>query len=105
MRIRDGSSDVCSSDLGDPAAVGRLATALDFDVRLPKRLLRELKIVVHAQTDTRLMISTMSNISMVRQLLSPFVERREIIEVPFSYAKWIEFETIEQSSCRESVCQ
>src|SRR3546814_9558444 len=43
--------------------VGRLATALDFDVRLPKRLLRELKIVVHAQTDTRLMISTMSNIS------------------------------------------
>src|SRR3546814_16338570 len=29
---------------------------------------------------------------MVRQLLSPFVERREIIEVPFSYAKWIEFE-------------
>src|SRR3546814_22319 len=27
--------------------VGRLATALDFDVRLPKRLLRELKIVVH----------------------------------------------------------
>src|SRR3546814_4748719 len=72
--------------------VGRLATALDFDVRLPKRLLRELKIVVHAQTDTRLMISTMSNISMVRQLLSPFVERREIIEVPFSYAKWIEFE-------------
>src|SRR3546814_678554 len=72
--------------------VGRLATALDFDVRLPKRLLRELKIVVHAQTDTRLMISTMSNISMVRQLLSPFVERREIIEVPFSYAKWIELE-------------
>src|SRR3546814_2785830 len=39
--------------------VGRLATALDFDVRLPKRLLRELKIVVHAQTDTRLMIPTM----------------------------------------------
>src|SRR3546814_17752125 len=36
--------------------VGRLATALDFDVRLPKRLLRELKIVVHAQTDTRLKI-------------------------------------------------
>src|SRR3546814_1795128 len=61
--------------------VGRLATALDFDVRLPKRLLRELKIVVHAQTDTRLMISTMSNISMVRQLLSPFVERREIMKV------------------------
>src|SRR3546814_5102884 len=61
--------------------VGRLATALDFDVRLPKRLLRELKIVVHAQTDTRLMSSTMSNISMVRQLLSPFVERPEILEV------------------------
>src|SRR3546814_4840033 len=31
--------------------VGRLATALDFDVRLPKRLLRELKIVVHARSD------------------------------------------------------
>jgi general secretion pathway protein E len=72
--------------------VGRLASALDFDVRLPKRLLRELKVVVHAQTDTRLMVSTMSNISMVRQQLSPYVDGREIIEVHFSYAKWIEFE-------------
>src|SRR3546814_3653741 len=38
------------------------------------------------------MIMTVSNIEMVLQRLSPFVERREIIEVPFSYAKWIEFE-------------
>lgn len=72
--------------------VDRLSNALDFDVRLPKRLLRELKVVVHAQTDAKLMVSTMSNISMVRQLLSPYADGREIIEVSFSYAKWAEFE-------------
>jgi general secretion pathway protein E len=71
---------------------GRLATALDYDVRLPKRILRELQIVVHAQTDTRIMISTKGSISLARQLLSPYVDGRAIWEVPFSYAKFTEFE-------------
>lgn len=71
---------------------GRLATALDYDVRLPKRVLRELQIVVHAQTDQQIMISTKGSISLARQFLSPYVDGRVILEVPFSYAKFTEFE-------------
>ena len=40
--------------------VGMLAASVDFDVRLPRQMLRDYKICVHAQTDTKIMISTMS---------------------------------------------
>ncbi|QAY80148.1 GspE/PulE family protein [Sphingosinicella sp. BN140058] len=70
---------------------GRLAQTLDFDVSLPKKVIRELKIVVHAQTDTKLMLSSLSSISLVRQALAPY-DDREIHEVPFSYQRWEEFE-------------
>lgn len=69
-----------------------LANSIDYDVRLPKKILRELRIVCHAQTDHRLMVSSTSNISIVRQMLTPYVDGREIFEVPFSWSKWNEFE-------------
>lgn len=69
-----------------------LAGGLDFDVRLPRKILREMKIVCHAQTDKRLMISTISNISLVQSMLEPYLDGREIHEVPFSWSKWDEFE-------------
>jgi general secretion pathway protein E len=72
--------------------VALLASGLDFDVRFPKRVLRENKICVHAQTDDKLMISTTSSLNIVKQLLGPYVGGREIIEVPFNYNKWNEFE-------------
>src|SRR3546814_18033624 len=40
--------------------VGRLATALGFAVRLPQRLLRELKLVFPPQPDSHPIISTLS---------------------------------------------
>lgn len=72
--------------------VALLASGLDYDVRLPKRVLRDLRICVHAQTDDKLMVSTRSSMTIVRQMLGPFVGSREIVEVPFSYSKWAEFE-------------
>ena len=72
--------------------VALLAAGLDFDVRLPRRILRDNRICIHAQTDKRLMLSTTSNITMVKQLLSPYIGKREIIEVPFNFSKWEEFE-------------
>lgn len=72
--------------------VALLASGLDYDVRLPKRVLRDLRICVHAQTDDKLMVSTRSSMTIVRQLLQPYVGNRTITEVPFSYAKWAEFE-------------
>lgn len=71
---------------------GMLASGLDYDVRLPRKILREMKIVCHAQTDERLILSTMSNISLVRMMLDPYLDGREIKEVPFSWARWEEFE-------------
>lgn len=76
----------------ESADVGMLANGVDYDVRLPKRLLRELKIVCHAQTDTKLMISSNSNLALVRQLIAPYLDGRELVEVPFSWSKWAEFE-------------
>jgi general secretion pathway protein E len=72
--------------------VALLASGLDFDVRLPKRVLRENRICIHAQTDRKLMLSTTSNLNVVKQLLGPYVGNREIVEVPFNFAKWAEFE-------------
>ena len=72
--------------------VALLAAGLDFDVRLPRRILRDNRICIHAQTDKRIMLSTTSNITIVKQLLGPYVGKREIIEVPFNFAKWEEFE-------------
>lgn len=72
--------------------VALLASGLEFDVRLPKRLLRENKICVHAQTDDRIMISTTGSISVVKQLLAPYLGGRQVVEVPFNFTKWNEFE-------------
>ncbi len=72
--------------------VAQLASGLDYDVRLPKRILRENKIVVHAQTDDKIMISTASTFNSVKQLLGPYLGNRQLEGVPFSYAKWNEFE-------------
>lgn len=72
--------------------VALLASGLDYDVRLPKRVLRDMRVCVHAQTDDKLMVSTTSSIGIVRQLLAPYVGDRQIVEVPFSYTKWAEFE-------------
>lgn len=72
--------------------VAALASSLDFDVRLPKEILRNYRICIHAQTDRKLLISSTSGFNMVRSLLTPYVEGREIVEVPFSFAKWHEFE-------------
>ena len=72
--------------------VALLAAGLDFDVRLPRRILRENRICIHAQTEKRLMLSTTSSITMVKQLLAPYIGKREIVEVPFNFAKWEEFE-------------
>lgn len=69
-----------------------LAAGLEFDVALPRAILRENMVVVHAQTDEKLFISTAQNFSFVCQLLHPFVGKRDVIEVHFDVAKWEEFE-------------
>ncbi len=71
---------------------GLLASSLEFDVRLPKRDLRELKIICHAQSDEKLFVSSITNMSLVRQRLAPYLNGRELVEVDFSWAKWNEFE-------------
>lgn len=75
----------------EATSAGLLAGSLEFDVRLPHSLLLDYRIVVHAQTDKRLVISTTSSFNVVRQLLTPYAEGREIVEVPFSFVKWSEF--------------
>jgi len=75
----------------ESTSAGLLAGSLEFDVRLPHSLLLDYRIVVHAQTDKRLIISTTSSFNVVRQLLTPYAEGREIVEVPFSFVKWGEF--------------
>ncbi|WP_162815085.1 GspE/PulE family protein [Erythrobacter aureus] len=71
---------------------GLLAGSLEFDVRLPRRDLRELKIICHAQSDKKLFVSSITNMSLVRQRLAPYLNGRELVEVEFSWAKWNEFE-------------
>jgi general secretion pathway protein E len=72
--------------------VSLLASSLDYDVRLPKAILRQNRICIHAQTDDKIMISTVGSITVARQLLSPYIGKRKIVEVPFSFYKWEEFE-------------
>jgi general secretion pathway protein E len=72
--------------------VSLLASGLEYDVRLPKEILRTNRICVHAQTDDKIMISTVGSISVAKQLLMPYLGKREIVEIPFSFYKWEEFE-------------
>ena len=68
-----------------------LASGLEFDVRLPRSVLIENRICIHAQTDDRIVVSSTTSFNIVRQLLAEYVEGRQIIEVPFSFVKWGEF--------------
>lgn len=76
-------------DQVDPA---QLSGSVEFDVRLPRHILRDLRIVCHAQTDKKLMVSSLSHFNLVKQMLEPYADGREIVAVPFSWQRWVEFE-------------
>lgn len=72
--------------------VSALVAGLEYDVRIPRKLLRDNIIIVHAQTDSKLMISTTSSPVVVEQQLQPFSGGRTLMFLPFSYLRWDDFE-------------
>lgn len=72
--------------------VNILANSLEYDLRVHRHVLLANRICVHAVTDARVMLSSTAYFPLVKQLMQLYVGDREIVEVPFSYDRWAEFE-------------